>query len=207
SRITTSTCRCRTVTRWTTAGRAPPRPSATRARSAASSTTWSRPRRLSAGTTASRWPSPTACSCAGAMPPACCASRPATASLALKEVTPEDTPVVFVSKDISLRIKAAIAGSASEDYENDRALDDFSLLSTGATELPEDFWRRHSADLRSWSERGRTSYEVEMAENEDWYPNQFLYLPGEDEVELRVAKVEGSHAVLEIVDDFRPGQP
>lgn len=128
------------------------------------------------------------------------------AILALKEVTPEDTPVVFVSKDINLRIKAAIAGIASEDYENDRALDDFSLLFTGATELPEDFWRRHSADLRSWSERGRTSYEVEMAENEDWYPNQFLYLPGEDEVELRVAKVEGSHAVLEIVDDFRPGQ-
>jgi len=128
------------------------------------------------------------------------------AILALKEVTPPETPVVFVSKDINLRIKAAIAGIVSEDYENDRALDDFSLLFTGATELPEDFWKRHSADLRSWSDRGRTSYEVELAEDEDWHPNQYLYLPGEDEVELRVAKVEGRRAVLSIVDDFRHGQ-
>src|SRR5690606_21920026 len=93
------------------------------------------------------------------------------AILALKEVTPAETPVVFVSKDINLRIKAAIAGIVSEDYENDRALDDFSLLFTGADELPEDFWKRHAADLRSWSDRGRTSYEVQMREDEDWYPN------------------------------------
>ena len=49
------------------------------------------------------------------------------AILALREDEPE-VPVVFVSKDINLRIKAAIAGIVSEDYENDRALDDFSLL-------------------------------------------------------------------------------
>src|SRR5690606_3913775 len=51
------------------------------------------------------------------------------AILALKDVDPT-LPVVFVSKDINLRIKASIAGIASEDYENDRALDDFSLLYT-----------------------------------------------------------------------------
>ena len=128
------------------------------------------------------------------------------AILALKEQTPPEIPVVFVSKDINLRIKAAIAGIVSEDYENDRALDDFSLLFTGATELPEDFWKRHSADLRSWSDRGRTSYEVVLAEDEDWHPNQFLYLPGEDEVELRVTRVEDGKATLSLVDDFRGGQ-
>ena len=68
--------------------------------------------------------------------------------------------MVFVSKDINLRIKAAIAGIVSEDYENDRALDDFSLLYTGATELPEDFWKRHGEDLRSWSDKGRSHYEI-----------------------------------------------
>ncbi len=104
--------------------------------------------------------------------------------------------MVFVSKDINLRIKAAIAGIVSEDYENDRALDDFSLLFTGATELPEDFWERHRDSLRSWSDRGRTSYEVAMREDEDWYPNQYLYMPGEDEVELRVAKIDGGKATL-----------
>ena len=128
------------------------------------------------------------------------------AILALKETTPDDIPVVFVSKDINLRIKAAIAGIVSEDYENDRALDDFSLLYTGATELPEDFWDRHEKDLRSWSDKGRTSYEVVLRDDEDWHPNQYLYLPGEDEVELRVVKVEGGKATLALVDDFRSGQ-
>src|SRR3546814_8105588 len=63
--------------------------------------------------------------------------------LALQKAEP-GAPVVFVSKDINLRIKAAIAGIASEDYENDRALDDFSLLYTGAHPLPEDFWPRQN---------------------------------------------------------------
>ncbi|MFT4256008.1 MAG: PhoH family protein [Pseudoxanthomonas sp.] len=130
------------------------------------------------------------------------------AILALKEQTPAATPVVFVSKDINLRIKAAIAGIASEDYENDRALDDFSLLFTGATELPEDFWHRHQGDLKSWTDKnGRTSYEVVRAEDEDWHPNQYLYLPGEDEVELRVARVSpDGKATLTLADDFRSGQ-
>ncbi|KAF1692939.1 phosphate starvation-inducible protein PhoH [Pseudoxanthomonas jiangsuensis] len=128
------------------------------------------------------------------------------AILALKEATPAEIPVVFVSKDINLRIKAAIAGIVSEDYENDRALDDFSLLFTGATELPEDFWEKHRDDLRSWSDKGRTTYEVVLREDEDWHPNQYLYLPGEDEVELRVARVADGKAVLALVDDFRGGQ-
>src|SRR5690606_38152519 len=98
------------------------------------------------------------------------------AILALKEAEP-DAGVVFVSKDINLRIKASIAGIVNEDYENDRALDDFSLLYTGATALPEDFWQRHGKDLRSWTEKGRTVYEVARLpgaapEDDSWYPNQ-----------------------------------
>ena len=123
--------------------------------------------------------------------------------LALRQAEP-GTPVVFVSKDINLRIKAAIAGIASEDYENDRALDDFSLLYAGHNELPEDFWDRH-ADLRSWSERGHTYYEVTMAKDEDWHPHQFLYLPGENDVELRVLSLDGRKAILQIVDDYFSG--
>ena len=81
------------------------------------------------------------------------------AILALKESDP-GAPVVFVSKDINLRIKASIAGITSEDYENDRALDDFNLLYTGATVLPEDFWQRHGKELKSWTDKGRTYYEI-----------------------------------------------
>ncbi len=123
--------------------------------------------------------------------------------ITLREQRPKES-VVLVSKDINLRIKATINGITAEDYENDRALDDFSLLYTGVTELPADFWQRHSG-LRSWSERGRTFYEVKRRKDEEWYPNQSVYLPGEDEVEMRVLHVEGTKAVLQIVDDYRSG--
>jgi PhoH-like ATPase len=122
--------------------------------------------------------------------------------LALRKAEP-GTPVVFVSKDINLRIKAAIAGIASEDYENDRALDDFSLLYTGANALPEDFWQRHGKDLKSWTDKGRTYYEVALAEDEEWHANQFLYLPGDEQTELRVSKVDDGRATLQVVEDYR----
>ncbi|NEK65888.1 MAG: PhoH family protein, partial [Xanthomonas perforans] len=63
--------------------------------------------------------------------------------LALCEEHP-DVPVILVSKDINLRIKAYISGLNAEDYQNDRALDDFSLLFTGAIELPDNFWEKHN---------------------------------------------------------------
>ena len=115
-------------------------------------------------------------------------------------------PVVLVSKDINLRIKASICGVKAEDYENDRAIDDFNLLFTGATELPEDFWELHEGSLRSWTDRGRTFYEVARKDDDGWYPNQFLYMPGDDEVEMKVARLDDDKAVLQIVDDFRNPQ-
>ncbi len=127
------------------------------------------------------------------------------AILALQEESP-GVPVVFVSKDINLRIKASIAGIVSEDYENDRALDDFSLLYTGATALPEDFWQQHGKELRSWTEKGRTYYEIARRDNDDWYPNQFLYLPGDEEAELKVARLTDAKVTLQIVDDYRHNQ-
>lgn len=127
------------------------------------------------------------------------------AILALREDEPE-TPAVFISKDINLRIKAAIAGIASEDYENDRALDDFSLLYTGATALPEDFWTRYADNLKSWTEKGRTFYEIDHAADVEWYPNQFVYLPGDEESEMKVARVTDARVTLQIVDDYRHSQ-
>ncbi|MFZ1390588.1 MAG: PhoH family protein [Dokdonella sp.] len=114
------------------------------------------------------------------------------------------TPVVLVTKDINLRIKASIAGITAEDYENDRALDDFSLLYAGHNELPADFWDQHS-ELRSWSERGHTFYELTLGKTEDWHPHQFLYLPGENEIELRVLGIKDGKAILQIVDDYSSG--
>jgi PhoH-like ATPase len=125
--------------------------------------------------------------------------------LALREASP-DIDIVLVSKDINLRIKASICNVRAEDYENDRALDDFSLLYAGHSELPEDFWERHQEDLRSWTERGHTLYELRLAEDELWHPNQFLSLPGDDEIELRVLRIDGDRALLQIIDDYRHNQ-
>ena len=125
------------------------------------------------------------------------------AVVALREARPREA-VVLVSKDINLRIKAKIYGIAAEDYENDRALDDFSLLYNGVRQLPDNFWDRHP-ELRSWTERGHTFYEVRRRKEEDWYPNENLYLAGEDEVELRVLQIRDKKALLRIVDDYRHG--
>lgn len=124
--------------------------------------------------------------------------------LVLRELHPQ-TDVVLVSKDINLRIKATIFGVVAEDYENDRALDDFSLLYTGLAELSVDFWTKHSRSLRSWSEKGHNFYEIKMRKNETWYPNQFLYLNGDDEPEFRVLKIQGDVATLQVVNDFSGG--
>jgi PhoH-like ATPase len=123
--------------------------------------------------------------------------------VALREKKTEGQ-VVLVSKDINLRIKASIYGITAEDYENDRALDDFSLLFAGHTELSSDFWERHP-EVRSWSERGHTFYEVKLRKGEEWNPHEFLYLPEENDVELRVLRISEGVATLQIVEDFRNG--
>ncbi|HEX5488390.1 MAG TPA: PhoH family protein [Rhodanobacteraceae bacterium] len=127
-------------------------------------------------------------------------NRILAAILDFNEHRPE-AAVALVSKDINLRIKATIFGVPAEDYENDRALDDFSLLYTGSTELPADFWDRHP-ELRSWSERGHTFYALKPREDETWQPNQCLYLPGENSVELRVLESSGDKAKLALLGDY-----
>lgn len=108
--------------------------------------------------------------------------------------------VILVTKDINLRIKAKIYGIDAEDYENDRALDDFALLYTGSAELTEDFWDRHP-EVQSWNERGRTFYKLDRHKDEDWYPNQCLFLPGDNSVELRVLHVDDVRVTLVLLDD------
>jgi PhoH-like ATPase len=122
-----------------------------------------------------------------------------SAVIELREQHP-DRAVILVTKDINLRIKASINGIVAEDYENDRALDDFSLLYTGSAELPADFWDQHP-EVHSWTERGRTYYQVDRREDETWYPNECLFLPGENDVELRVLQIDDSSATMVLLDD------
>jgi len=121
------------------------------------------------------------------------------AVIELREQHP-DRAVILVTKDINLRIKASIQGITAEDYENDRALDDFSLLYTGVDALPEDFWEQHP-EVESWTERGRTYYRLDRHESDEWYPNECLYMPGEGGLELRVLEVGEDTATLVLLDD------
>ncbi len=112
-----------------------------------------------------------------------------------------DVAVTLVSKDINLRIKAAVLGIHSEDYYNDQVLDDVDLLYTGAELLPADFWESHSKDMDSWKEEGRTFYRVQGPLVARWYANQFLY-SDQDGFSARVQKVDDGQALIELNEDY-----
>lgn len=124
------------------------------------------------------------------------------ATLALQQKH-TDADVILVSKDINLRIKAAVLGVRAEDFYNDKALDDVNLLYTGVEELPADFWDTHSKDMESWQEQGRTFYRVRGPGAESWHPQQCLYIPGEGGIEALVRGIDADGAVIEVVQDYR----
>ncbi|MGY6630457.1 MAG: PhoH family protein [Wenzhouxiangella sp.] len=110
--------------------------------------------------------------------------------------------IVLVSKDINLRIKATIHGVLAEDYHNDRALDDLSLLYTGLSEFGNGFWTEH-ATHDSWTEDGRTFYRMQRQADDAWHPNQCLRLNGDSGMEALVRKVDEDHILLEVARDYR----
>jgi PhoH-like ATPase len=112
--------------------------------------------------------------------------------------------VVIVSKDINLRIKAAVLGLPAEDYSNDRVLDDVDLLYTGMAALSDDFWEHHAKEVDAWKEEGRTFYRIEGPDVADWYPSQCLYVDDDEGFEAIVRERRGeTEAVIELVDDYR----
>ncbi|MCC8999845.1 MAG: PIN domain-containing protein, partial [Candidatus Contendobacter sp.] len=108
--------------------------------------------------------------------------------------------ITLVSKDINLRIKAAILGIHAEDYYNDQTLDDVNLLYSGARELPADFWDTHGKALDSWKDSGRTFYRVNGPDIKNWHPNQGLFQADAAAVFI-VRQLRGEEAVIEILKD------
>jgi PhoH-like ATPase len=121
-------------------------------------------------------------------------------TIALQQRYPE-ARVTLVSKDINLRIKAAVVGIHAEDYFSDKALDDLDLLFTGMEELPKDFWDKHSKNMESWQQEGRTWYRLQGPLVKDWYPNQCLYSDG-DNFEAMVRGIDERGALLELTRDY-----
>jgi PhoH-like ATPase len=72
---------------------------------------------------------------------------------ALRNSTPRE--VVLVSKDINMRVKARALGLATEDYQNDKTLEDGDLLYAGSLALPPDFWSKHG---KTWKAGNRAPH-------------------------------------------------
>src|SRR6195256_3762807 len=115
----------------------------------------------------------------------------------------QDARVILVSKDINLRIKAAVLGVHAEDYYSDKTLEDADILYSGMTALPADFWERHGKDMRSWKEAERTFYEISGPAVREWQPNQGVYENSPEGIEGIVRKIAGETAVIELMRDYR----
>jgi PhoH-like ATPase len=123
-------------------------------------------------------------------------------TIALQKENPE-ARVVLVSKDINLRIKAAVLGVHAEDYYSDKTLEDNDVLYSGMAALPANFWESHSKDMRSWKEGNRTFYEISGPAVSGWQMNECVYEESPQGIEAVVRKVDGERATLELTQDYR----
>src|SRR6266516_116663 len=114
-----------------------------------------------------------------------------------------DRDAILVTKDINLRIKAHALGIHAEDYTNDQVLEDANLLYTGVDKLDADFWDKHSKEMESWKEEGRTFYRIKGPRARHWFPSQFLQTVDENPFEAIVRRVEDDSAVIEVVRDYK----
>ena len=114
-----------------------------------------------------------------------------------------DCRVILVSKDINLRIKAAVVGVHAEDYYSDKTLEDADVLYNGMSALPSDFWERHGTNMRSWKDGDRTFYEITGPAVANWGVNEGLYEDSAEGIEGIVRSIEGTTARIELLRDYR----
>ena len=112
--------------------------------------------------------------------------------------------VVLVSKDINMRVKSRALGLATDDYQNDKTLDDGDLLYSGAIALPANFWTTHGKTVESWQQGIYTFYRVTGPIVPSLLINQFVYFesPGEPSLYARVTEIRGKTAVFKTLRDF-----
>jgi PhoH-like ATPase len=111
--------------------------------------------------------------------------------------------VILVSKDINMRIKARALGLATEDYYNDKVLEDTDLLYTGVSKLAANFWDTHGRDMESWKKDGHTYYRVRGPMVPQLCLNGFVYdESGERPLHALVKEKSGRIAVLQTLRDY-----
>ena len=111
-------------------------------------------------------------------------------------------PVILVSKDINMRIKARALGLEAQDYFNDKVLEDTDLLYTGTRELPANFWDTHGKGLESWKKDSRTYYRIRGPLCQEMLVNEFVWQEGPQPLQAWVTVGGGKTAELETLIDF-----
>ena len=111
-------------------------------------------------------------------------------------------PVILVTKDINMRIKARALGLEAQDYFNDKVLEDSDLLYTGSLELPADFWDSHGKGLESWKQEGRTYYRIKGPLCPDLMINQFVWQDSAQPLQAWVKSAAGKSVELETLIDY-----
>ena len=119
-----------------------------------------------------------------------------------KEYAPRE--VVLVSKDINMRVKARALGLVTDDYQNDKTLEDGDLLYSGLLALPLDFWTRQSKTVESWQQGSYTFYRITGPIVASLLINQFVFFeaPGEPPLYARVTEIRAKTAVLKTLKDY-----
>lgn len=126
-------------------------------------------------------------------------------AIALRDEHPEVSTVV-VSKDINLRIKARVLGIRAEDYLDDMVLDDANLLYSGLSPLPRPLSQLGVRETDRRQIEGGALLAVGEADARAWYPNQCLYDPVSENLDVIFRDLEDTGPVLETARDFRlPG--
>ncbi len=121
--------------------------------------------------------------------------------IGLQHLQPE-RPVILVSKDINMRIKARALGLEAQDYFNDKVLEDSDLLYTGVLQLPEDFWERHGKDMKSWQKDTHTYYQIRGPLCAAFFKNQFLFKEDDTPFYAIVMEQDEQTAVLRTLTDY-----
>ncbi len=112
-----------------------------------------------------------------------------------------ERPVILVSKDINMRIKARSLGLQAQDYFNDKVLEDSELLYTGMRELGADFWDEVGQGMESWKKDARTRYRLQAPLCAQLLVNQFLFQEGGRPLQAIVRHVSGTTAEVETLTD------
>jgi PhoH-like ATPase len=112
--------------------------------------------------------------------------------------------VVLVSKDINMRVKSRALGLATDDYQNDKTLEDGDLLYAGSIALPPNFWLTHGKTVESWQQGVHTFYRITGPIVPNLLINQFVYFesPGEPSLYARVTEIRDKTAVFKTLKDF-----